>query len=106
MVAYVPEQTTMTDNERRGWERKEDLVMESLQHLRLSADAALKGVNDLKTDLAVLNQRQEQSERENKEIQARLDRAQLWLMGILASLLVFGFQQLWAFMAASQHVAK
>jgi hypothetical protein len=87
----------MNDHDTSDWSRKSELVLQSLQDCRLSADAALKGINELKYEFAVMktdfDARLKKAEEETREIKSRLDRANQWLMGIVAGLVLFGLQQ-------------
>ncbi len=77
------------------WERKEELVLKTLQDLRLSSDAALKATGDLSNKLVIIEERLEQRKNEMIELKAKLDRISVWLMGIMASIFIFFVQ--WAF---------
>lgn len=87
------ESKKMPENEASDWERQSALVLQSLQDFRLSADAALKGINELKLEFVRVEERLKKTESENQEIKARLDRANQWLMGILAAIVIYGLQQ-------------
>lgn len=91
---------TVEEQYRRAsdWDRQEERVLQALQDLRLSSDSALKAVNELKeqfiTYKAATTAHMDSQDKEIAELKSRLDNANKWLMGILAAIIVFGFQQL------------
>lgn len=111
-------ETIMNEEQRRAddaWNRKEELVMSELRNLRLSSDAALKGVNDLKEEIASFKHGQlyridnleklvaagagrldelqkqalqtEELKKEVTELRAQLDYAKKWILGIVATII-------------------
>lgn len=91
-----------------GWEYESRRVLEAIENVRLSSDATLKSTNEMRVEFARLEatfkahsteieQVKKNFDAEIAELKARLDKAQNWLMGIVAGMVLFGLQWLFNF---------